>query len=416
MKSSNFFLISSLVALLVFSGCGGSTVSVGPPSGPPANTYTGVVGSNTMEITVNGSLCSASTEYLNEPCTSITICSPGTTNCQTINNILVDTGSYGLRIFASQITVPLNPVTDSSGNTLAECAEFGTGADWGSVQKADVVMGNLSLGGETASNVPIQVIDPTFSGFQSSWCNSGQVDQNPTGAGFNGILGVGLFGDDCGPDCDPNEGNDVNNGMYFACANGTCNASTLVESEQVTNPVQLLPVDNNGVVLNLPAVADGGTPSTIGVLILGIGTQANNTPGSGVTKFLASSSYGEFYTQFNGKMATAIIDSGTNAYNYDMTMSTCGSGSDFYCPSSETTLTGTIVSSDNSVSANVNFDVGNLNSFSGYNWVFSDVGVQADQDGTFFIWGVPFFMGRTVYVGLYGTSSVQLGAGPYWAY
>nr|WP_249193126.1 DUF3443 family protein [Burkholderia cenocepacia] len=37
--------------------------------------------------------------------TSVTICMPGTSNCQTIDNVLVDTGSFGLRLFNSRAKV-----------------------------------------------------------------------------------------------------------------------------------------------------------------------------------------------------------------------------------------------------------------------------------------------------------------------
>src|SRR5512143_2176186 len=70
------------------------TVTAGGAGGP---------GNNVLSITVNGSLCSAGTSngYFNKPCVSITVCTPGsTTACQTVNDILLDTGSYGLRIFA----------------------------------------------------------------------------------------------------------------------------------------------------------------------------------------------------------------------------------------------------------------------------------------------------------------------------
>ena len=33
--------------------------------------------------------------------TTVTVCAPGTSTCATIPNVLVDTGSYGLRILAS---------------------------------------------------------------------------------------------------------------------------------------------------------------------------------------------------------------------------------------------------------------------------------------------------------------------------
>ncbi len=153
-------------------------------------------GINTMPVTVNGSLCSANS-YPNKPCVSVTICSPGTATCQTIDDILLDTGSTGLRLFKQVITVPLTQ-TSVGGSQLATCVQFADGsADWGPVKLADVV-----LGGEPAVTVPIHVIDAAF-GTVPSFC--GVPETTPSAAGFNGILGVGLFVEDCGSSlCDRN--------------------------------------------------------------------------------------------------------------------------------------------------------------------------------------------------------------------
>ena len=56
-----------------------------------------------LPITVNGSLCSINS-YINKPCVSVTVCTPGTSTCQTIDDILLDTGSFGLRIFKQVLT------------------------------------------------------------------------------------------------------------------------------------------------------------------------------------------------------------------------------------------------------------------------------------------------------------------------
>ncbi len=103
---------------------------------------------NVMPITVNGSLCDAanSSGYLNKPCVSVTICSQGSVTCETVSDILLDTGSYGLRIFkqafSTNLVSSLVQVSSGSG-LLANCALFGDGSvDWGPVYRADVVLGN----------------------------------------------------------------------------------------------------------------------------------------------------------------------------------------------------------------------------------------------------------------------------------
>ncbi len=104
MKSSKIPVL--ILILAVAAGCGGggsgggssSSSSAGtPPPAPAAN--------NVLLVTVNGSLCSNSPFIVNKACVSVTVCTPGTTNCQTINDILLDTGSSGLRIFKQALNV-----------------------------------------------------------------------------------------------------------------------------------------------------------------------------------------------------------------------------------------------------------------------------------------------------------------------
>ncbi len=384
------------VALAVLLGCGNSGSS-GPsnPSGPS--------GSNVLAITIDPSSAAVCT-FANEPCTQVTICQPGTSHCQTIADVLVDTGSSGLRIFASAATIPL------PASNLGECMYFGGGTDWGRVHTVDVV-----LGGEPAVLVPIQVIDPTFAGQYTSTgqpasniCGVAVVDSSPSQVGFNGILGVGLF---------PFDG-----GFYYNCASLPCTAVAVSLSQQIQNPVRLLPVDNNGVIVALPSVPTSGSPSLSGSLILGIGTESNNQP-SGVT-VLPTNSSGQIVTRFHPSPGVStqnvgIIDSGSSVIFFSdssLSIPLCpGNLSFLYCPSSPLNFSAVNTELSGSPSSLVSFQIADprplLNSG---NAAISNMGGPAFSTGVF-DWGLPFFFGRTVYVGLSGQTSV-LGAGPFWAY
>lgn len=384
---------------------GSTTMTVPVPAG-------GSGAANVLSITVNGSLCSGyfNATYPNKPCVSVTVCTPGTQSCQTITDILLDTGSTGLRIFKSALNnLPLQQVTVPSGN-LAECVQFVDGsADWGPVQTANVV-----LGGESAVTVPIQVIDATF-GTVPTAC--GTPEASPAAAGFNGILGVGLFVEDCGAGCV-----NVNNGMYYACSGSSCigTAVTSNNNVQVQNPVAHLPFDNNGVLVQLPAVSTGGASSDNGQLVLGIGTQTNNTP-SGVIRYPANSN-GEFTTVFNGTTYNnSFIDSGSNGLFFDapaILLPVCG---DWYCPTSTQSFPATTIGASGSPSVVVPFQIGNATTlFNSGNHVFAELGGPisplSGSVSTMFDWGLPFFFGRSVFVGIQGRSSPGLGSGPFWAY
>jgi hypothetical protein len=62
--------------------------------------------------------------------TTGTLCAAGgSTHCQTIDHVLVDSGSSGVRVLAEALgsglnTADLTPVTDANGNSLVECVQF----------------------------------------------------------------------------------------------------------------------------------------------------------------------------------------------------------------------------------------------------------------------------------------------------
>lgn len=408
MKTLNSCVPVLLVLVLLY-GCGGGGGSPATSNGPtPPPTPSA---SNVLAITVNGTKClnNAST---NMPCASVTVCSPGTSNCQTIDGILLDTGSYGLRVFKQALGgVQPTQVTDASGSvSIAECVQFGDGSSmWGPVQMAGVI-----LGGEPAVQVPIQVIDSTF-GIRPAACSNAAVSPQDTNVKFNGILGVGVFASDCGSGC----ANSSANGLYYGCNGTTCPGAAVPDVNQVRNPVDRLPTDNNGVIIQLPAVLPNGALFLNGTMVLGVGTQSNNIL-SGVAAY-ATDQIGEFTTSFNGFTLThSFIDSGSNllVFNAPATLLTPCTGSNFYCPPTTTSLSATNSAASGSPSGAVSFQIGNFSSLAAtHNLVFSDIGGSlfgSLSNGTF-DWGLPFFMGRNVAVGISGKSS-SLGTGPFWAY
>jgi hypothetical protein len=398
MKSGKLLLLVLQLSLASGCGGGGSGSPVTLPTTPPSPTA-----ANVLNVTVNGSLCSSGS-YPNKACVSVTVCSPGTSTCQTINDILLDTGSAGLRIFKQALTVPLTPINAGTGS-LAECIQFADGrSDWGPVQTASVILGN-----EPAVQVPIHVIEATFGSLPGT-CVSPET--SPQVAGFNGILGVGLFAQDCGAECAARAGT----GIYFSCSGVSCIGAAVPLASQVQNPVALLPLDNNGVIVQIPAVPAAGEAFVNGQVVLGIGTQSNNTP-SGVTAYPASA-FGDFTTVFNGVTYTSFIDSGSNGLFISAPPSqlpVCSApNAGWFCPPSTTSFTATNTGATGSPSEQVSFKIGNATALFSIssNHVFAELGGPSPSG---FDWGLPFFYGRNVFFGIEGKSS-SLGSGPYWAY
>ena len=152
---------------------------------------------NVESLTVDKGPAALATPAVNTAFVSVKVCAPGTSTCQTIDHIEVDTGSIGLRLMSSVLTITLPAEKDASGHRLAECLKFVDGASWGSLAVADI---QLPGSGETASNVNVHIIgDPTYPTPPSD-C-SGPAENTVTAFGANGILGVGPFAQDCGSAC-----------------------------------------------------------------------------------------------------------------------------------------------------------------------------------------------------------------------
>ena len=374
------------------TGTGSTTPTTPTPTTPTVN--------NKLTVTVSSGGYGA----FNVPLASVTICLPGTTTCQTIDNVLVDTGSYGLRLMASAVSLSLPQSSSSAGNKLATCSAFASGYTWGSVRTADV-----KLGGETAFALPVQLIaDSSYSTVPSDCSSQGAANLNaPTLIAANGILGVGLQAQDC-PDCVANA-----DSVYYDCPTSTtCTATTATLAQQVANPVSYFAQDNNGVILQLPSIPAVGQASATGQLVFGIGTQSNNGLGS-ATVYAVDASSNSISTTYNGTdYSWSFIDSGSNGLFFEDTSITTCSTTVFYCPPSMLALSATLLGT-NGASTKVNFNVGNAPAMVLLgSWALSSL--AADVSGMF-DWGLPFFYGRSVYTAINGKSTPG-GMGPYYAF
>jgi hypothetical protein len=188
-------------------------------------------------------------------------------------------------------------------------------------------------------------------------------------------------------------------------------------ADQVPNPIASFGADGNGALLQFPTVPAGGAGTLSGSLVFGIGTQSNN--GLGRAQVVTVDTNGNFTTVYKGTtFATSFLDSGTNilAFN-DSSIPGCSSASGlsgYYCPTSPLSLTAQNTGR-NGVATTVSFSVESADTlFGSSNAVFDDVAASG-VDAKSFDWGLPFFLGRSVYIALDGATTPG-GAGPYFAY
>ncbi|WP_395061503.1 DUF3443 domain-containing protein [Paraburkholderia silvatlantica] len=382
------------------SNGGGSNSSGGGGSAVPSPTQqpTAAGAANTVSVTVNSGLTGT---LPNIPTVSVTICKAGTSTCEKVDNVQVDTASFGLRLLASALPNLLGtlPTTTAGSGTLAECTAFADGYTWGTVRSADV-----KIGGETASNIPIQVIGDLAANTVPQACAGFGAAQNTVqDLGANGILGIGVAPYDTF-------------GEYYACPGNTnCVTATVAQTQLVANPVPKFGADGNGVILEMAPVSDSGAPSATGTLVFGIGTQPNNAMNA--SQSFVTDSSGRLSSTFNGRTLQTFLDSGSNAIFFaDSALPQCGGNlGTFYCPSSTQSFSAALASNNGATSGTATFNVANGNALlgSGANYAANNLagqfGSSADLD-----LGLSFFYGRYVYYGMDMTASG--GKAPYVAF
>lgn len=442
--------ILATLALVLLTACSGSTSGAanttpgttttlgGTSSGSSTTSSSGgaTTVTNTTPIVVDGgpaALNVGANAYtaINIPYVTITVCAPGSTsNCQTIDHVLLDTGSVGLRLEASVLNSTLlagmTAQKDTQGNPIGECYEYVDNYVFGSVRTGD-----FTVSGETVASMPLQVIGDTTGGLGTvprSCSSSGGSNMNTVQLmGANGIIGIGTTVTDCGSTCTTTNGS--GGAIYYDCPVTGCSAivsranNTSAPYEQLINPVAGFASDNNGTIVSLPPIAPSGVVAATGTLYFGIGTQSNNALGSATV--LPTTANGYVTATYNGtSLPSSFLDSGSNYYYFvDSSIAACTQSgySGFYCPSSPLSLTPTLKGTSGSA-ASAAFTLYNAYAQPGATSNAAP-GVGANPNSRSFSspinnsfdFGLPFFFGRNVYTAIAGRHAGS-AYGPYFAY
>lgn len=422
MKPTSILVLIAMSVSIGLTACGGGSSSTDAVSASSPGTTSGPSASNTpAQSTTNLPVNTVPvvvtapprTGGFNRPFVSVTICTPGASTCQVIDNVLLDTGSVGFRVLASALNpaLVLPQITDSAGRQVGACALFGTGqttakaatAGWGSVRKADLKMADM-----TAPSLSIEVInDASFLAAPERCSNA--ADSVIKDFGFNGVLGVRGFDADCGTAC---ENGNLTTPRYYGCDTTECSPITLAVSSQIRNPVTLFaPGYDNGTVVKFPPVPDVSNSPLYGTLTFGIGNRENNQLGN--AQVFGVDSSGLLMTIYNGMRMRASFDTG-NVYIvfYDPALQRCTAPlpTSLYCPTSSTSInavnqgTSGIQSLETMLIMRPTSPLPRVGSFGAYT-----------DNTSVFTWGLPFYFGRTTFTAIQGKNT-PAGIGPYIAY
>ena len=441
----------ALCMVLLLSSCGGggdSSVSTVICKSANCNLLSPAVGSfvqgaHNLQVTVeDGPRSFSLVPNANILYATVKVCKPNanpssTSDCQTIDKVLVDTGSVGLRLLSSQVSkLALEPlqiaVTTNSTTTTQgawECFQFVVGGLWGKTAAVDVYLGSM----QTQGPVAVQLIedkpdtDPSKVKAPANcqlWADNA-LYETATGLGANGILGIGSTNLDCGSTClSVATGIDA---QYYGCPLGQpqaggCTAARVDLNQQVSNPVSALPAPyNDGVVIAMPAVNDPGASTATGELVFGVGTLPAGTTRVqlGVDYQNKPASYLNITTQFNGHtFVDSYLDTGTNFLRFsDSSIPLCVSDAISYCRTALGDLSALLSDGDNPLQnpVTVPFRVGNSDALlQTSNTAFGSLAAAISagdptnpsaKNTSTFAWGLPFFYGKRVYQSIWDITS-----------
>ena len=406
------FALLSFSAPALLAACFGNNNAATAPSAPSPVL-------NTMAVMVDSGPAAA-TGQINHAYVTVKVCSPGSqTLCAYIDHVLLDTGSWGLRLVGSVLAangIALSAEHDAQNQTIEECVTFGGGQTWGPVALADI-----SMAGEVAAGVPVQIMDDSAAGAPPpATCGAnGTLINDVSGFGANGVLGIGVFAQDCGAACVAAA---TPLPIYFGCGGaGVCTAENVALAAQVTNPIAMFAADNNGVIINLPNPQNANGDATLsGEITFGIATQADNAlPLTGLT-LLAANANGEFSATYNGGTTAlpALLDSATDSYAFDdpsIAVCTAGDFIGYYCPvvSPQSLFAVNTGAGANGAVSTVQFAVADPNALVVGASALMNLG--GGGGSTSFTWGMPFFYGRKIFIGIDQRSGGGF-TGPYYAY
>lgn len=399
--------------LATLAGCGGGSEqnSASPadealPRGTETNTNTPAA-PNVINIKIDGGISGRS---VNVPFASLTVCTPGSTSsCSTIDHILVDTASTGLRIVSSALSragINAADYSTAMGEPLAECFGFVDGSVWGRLRRLDV-----GLGGYRLQALPVQIIGDEQAATLPADC-TGPFQNTVESFGANGVLGVSTFLQDCGATCAVSAAAS----HYYRCPATGCVRTSVPSQDQLQNPISLIPDVSNGLAIALPDVPDNGATAATGALIMGINTRANNALPAASTIFPLDPRSGYLSVLYKGMtLSNSFFDTGSNFLFFnDASIPKCVAPgySRFYCPAPGTVITTSLTAQDGRIRT---LELPLADVYSRYtsnpaNSAFRGLGASSSLPGSF-DFGIPFFLGRTVFTAFEGVDTQSNVAG-----
>jgi hypothetical protein len=380
-----------LAGILLASCGGGGGGSGGAPVIPSSASEVAALTAlpdNVIPVSVTLGLSGSGVFYPNQSFVSLQICETGKPNCASIDKVLLDSGSFGLRVFDTALSGINLQTTSYQGRSLYQCAVFASGYTQGRVALADMRLGTLK-----AADLPIQVIDTRPDATPKACAQSGvPAITDPSQLGANAVLGIGPLAYE----------SSALRVYYYVMQGDQASVVTGVPNSQlVAQPISRLDKHNNGLILIYPSADGSGASSLDAQMILGLDTASNNATQGAV--FFRVSNSGRLSVGFNGKTYDGMIDSGANHNVFPTAYWPNCEGTVFFCPETPQSISVSLASYGAAPSTTATFNVLDYRTYGSLAVQPGLSGYSADNKE--FILGLPFMYGRKTYISIQGRST-----------